>query len=109
MDGFPDRTELLADARRAFREFYATASVTEEWALDALVMAHAALVIGLNTPRQGLDAEERNELERATETAEQEFSRMRDIVRDCPAYRRISEEERAALEALICTIQVPEQ
>lgn len=108
MDDFPAFSDLLGDARHDFKEYYATASVADARLMDGLVMTHAALVVAMNTPREGLSAEDRRKLEQVAMQAEQEFTRFRVGVQASPTYQRVSEGERWAIETTLCQVTVPE-
>ena len=55
MEDFPASADFLADARRSIPQFYASATREDRCLLDGLVMAYAALVVGMPSPRDGLD------------------------------------------------------
>ncbi len=105
---FPTASDFLADARHDFPQFYAMATTADKMLMDAVVMMHAALVVGMNTPRAGLNAKGRVDHERACIDAEQEFSRMRAAVRACPTFQRVSDAERFAIETVAFRVPVPE-
>lgn len=107
MENFPSRDDFLADARRDFQEFYATATVQDKCRMDGLVMAHAALVVGMNTPRDGLNRASRAALERECIEAEQVFTQLREAVRACPSYAKASDGERCAIEKFALRVQMP--
>ncbi len=108
MDDFPSSADFLADARRDFPEFYRLATAADKGLMDGLVVMHAALVVGLNTNREGLDSVDRREVERATQEAEQQFTRLRERVRACPTFERISDGERFTIEHVAFKVRVPE-
>ena len=106
---FPDARDFLADARRDFRQFYATATPTDAGLMDGLVMAHVAVVVGLNTPRDGLVSDDRFEVERACNFAEQKFSELREAVRTCPTFRALIAAERAQIERDVFEVRPPRE
>jgi hypothetical protein len=69
-----DQRELLEAARREFPRFYEIALTEEKMVLDGLVLAHAALVVGINAPRGDLEPQLRAAVERATNHAEHVFT-----------------------------------
>jgi hypothetical protein len=108
MSDFPSSADFLADARRDFPEFYRLATPADTGLMDGLVIMHAALVVGLNTSREGLDTGDRREVERATQEAEQQFTGLRERVRACPTFQRISDGERNAIERIAFKVRVTE-
>jgi hypothetical protein len=92
---------LLELARRELPSFFSVASAREIAWLDALVVARAALVIGVSQPRHTLSKDERMALERATDAREREFSELRDLVRQSPAFASMSPVEREKLSRVI--------
>lgn len=97
---------LLETARENFAPFYATATPADEGLMDALVMAHAELVVGINSPREWVAPIIRDELERATDASERIFTELREKVRGCPAFVALTAAERAQIERCIFTVQL---
>jgi hypothetical protein len=103
-DRLPAARDFLADARHDFPQFYATATPTDQRLLDGLIIAHAALVIGMNVPRQICAPDVRGELERATDRSERAFTKLREIVRACPTFQNLIAAERAEIERDVFTV-----
>jgi hypothetical protein len=95
MDDFPEPQDLLADARRDFAELYLVASHEDAMLMDGLVMAHAALVVGINAPRECVAPVMRDGLERTCDAAG-------------GACSRVSDGERFAIEKVVFGVRVPE-
>jgi hypothetical protein len=104
---FPGRNDFLADARLDFREFYLLASAEDELLMDGLVMLHAALVVGLNTPRDFVPPVVRDGVERTCDKVEKSFTEFREAVRACPTFQRVSDGERSAIEKVAFAVRVP--
>jgi hypothetical protein len=104
---FPESSDFLRDARRDFRQFYVTATPQDAGLMDGLVMTHAALVVGMNTIREGLDRETLAELEQACIAAEQKFSELREKVRACPTFNELIAAERAQIERMAFDVKPP--
>ncbi len=104
---FPTARDFLGDARRDFREFYLLATPEDEGLLDGLVMAHAALVVGINTPRENVAPVIRHELEKTADSVERLFTDLREAVRDCPTFQRVSGGERFAIEKMALQVRMP--
>jgi hypothetical protein len=105
---FPKARDFLADARRDFPQFYLLASLEEEILMDSLVMAHAAIVVGMNAPRTGVVAEVRDPLEKVTDGAERLFTQLRELMRTSPAFQRVSVDERCLIEKVLFHVRVAE-
>jgi hypothetical protein len=58
--------------------------------LDNLVMARVALLLALNMKRDRLPPEIRDRIERTTFATEQLFTRLREAVRESPAFQGLS-------------------
>jgi hypothetical protein len=101
MDDFPDPQDFLADARRDFAEFYLLAPHEDALLMDGLVMAHAALVVGINAPREYVAPVMRDGLERTCDATERVFTGFREAVRACPTFQRVSDGERFAIEKIV--------
>jgi Arc/MetJ family transcription regulator len=98
MDFVNNRAELLRTAREAFPGFYAAATPRDTAVMDALVVAHVALMIAINAPREFVAAVLRTELERMTNAHEQMFSELRELLRASPTFARLSIGEQLAIE-----------
>ena len=66
--------------------------------IDGLVMARAALSVGIAAPRKHVAPAVRHQLETVTNAAEQIFSRMCELLRATPAFDGIGPCEREAIE-----------
>jgi len=105
---FPEPDELRMDARRDFAEFYRQASTADAMLMDGLVMAVATLTVGYNALSAETDAATRTQLERMTVQAEAEFIHLRDEVRECPTFRRVSPGMQLLIERTLFEVKVPE-
>ncbi len=94
----PRPRDILANARRDFPQFYATSTPMDQRLLDGLIIAHAALVIGMNVPRECCVPVVRRELERVTDESERAFTRLRETVRACPTFKVLIAAERTQIE-----------
>lgn len=77
---------LLASARREFAEFYRRATTDDALLMDGLVMAHVALVTGINAPRAGVPARLRSAVEKTCDAAERVFTALRERVSPEPGF-----------------------
>ncbi len=101
------RDALLAASQRDFPAFYGGASVADADALDALVLARAALAVTMNIPRDNLTPAVRTEIERATHANEETFTYLREIVHGCVAFERLEESERERIERVVFEVSSP--
>lgn len=101
-----DTDRLVADVRRRFPAYYAQATVWEMAWLDALVMARAAYLLGIGTPREGVEPKARVELERATDLIEKRFVELRDRVRTSIAFQHLSAQEQRRAEMELFVVEV---
>jgi hypothetical protein len=98
MDHARQRDFLLMSARREFPEFYGEASPADADRLDALVLIHVALLIGMYTSRNGLAGAARTYLELQCDGTERVFMHLRERVRGCPTFIHLGFAERARIE-----------
>jgi hypothetical protein len=103
----PTSSDFLGDARRDFPQFYATATAFDEMLLDNLVRAHAALVVGTNTPRKFIAPQILARLERQTDVVERVFTDLREMVRSCPTFRALPVDEQLHIEHVIFDVRPP--
>lgn len=103
----PAASAALISARKSFPLFYATTRPEDILKMDALVLAHAALVVGLNTPRKGESLEDREELERLTDVSEALFTELRSSVRRCTTFAAVPCDERAQIVRLLFEVKPP--
>lgn len=106
-DRFPESHVLLEAARRSFPEFYRLGDPVELDALDALVLAYAALALGMHTRRPRGDQELARKLDRATDISETLFMQLKEAVQACPVLGRIPTEERRRIAETVFQMQVP--
>jgi hypothetical protein len=97
-----DPLRLVAEARQAYPGYYTRASPGETALFDGLVLARAAYLLGVRTPREGIDPGARVELERATDLIEKRFVEFRDKVCQTLTFRRLpgSDQRRVERELL---------
>lgn len=100
-----DPLGLTQSARLSFPSFYATATPFDADLMDALVMAHAALVVGINAPREHVAPALRAEVERATDGAERVFTGLREAVRLTPTFKALSKREQDEVERVVFTVR----
>lgn len=98
---------LLRQARTQFHIFYEAAPIIDAGLLDALVLAHAGLVIGLNAPRAGVPPELRADLERKTNTAEFIYADLRRCVEESETFLLLAPEDREYLRASLFHVVAP--
>ena len=98
---------LLRGARRTFRIFYEAATVIDAGLMDALVLAHAGLRIGMAAPREGVPPEIRSELERKTNTAEFIFADLRRCVQECETFLALPLVAREQIERDLFQLSAP--
>lgn len=98
---------LLRQARQRYRSFYDAAPIIDAGLLDALVLAHAGLVIGLNAPRTGVPPDLRADLERKTNTAEFIFADLRKCVEECETFIALSPGDQQHLRAALFQVAAP--
>lgn len=72
--------------------------------MDALVLAHAALMVAINAPREGVASVLRIELERATNAHEQFFTDLRETVRASATFQALSAGEQRRIEQAIFSV-----
>lgn len=101
------REQLLATARRDFSSFYASATPRDMALIDALVWAHATLVVAINAPRENLPDEIRTELERTTNSNEQFFTDLREEVRVCATFNALGDADQIAIERVLFNVKPP--
>jgi hypothetical protein len=68
----------LRESRVLFRAFYAGASADDASAMDVLVKAYIAAMLGIFLPRKNVSDSTRMQIERDCDHAEREFLRARD-------------------------------
>ena len=98
---------LLASARREFADFYRRASTDDALLMDGLIMAHVALLTGINAPREGVPARLRSAVERTCDAAERVFTALRERVRKCPTFTTLSGNEQPRIESVILEVPLP--
>lgn len=89
---------MLAEIRRDFRHFYATATPADARLLDQLILTQGALVLGFSVPRECCPPELRRKLERSTDEMERAFTKLREAVRACPTFAALNEAGRQQIE-----------
>lgn len=72
--------------------------------MDGLVLAHAAIVVGINAPREEVGPGLRAEVEWKTNEAERVFTDLREAVRRSPTFRTLSVGEQLAIERVLFTV-----
>ncbi len=72
--------------------------------MDALVLAHAALMVAINAPREGVASVLRIELERATNAHEQFFTDRRETVRASATFHALGIDEQRRIERVIFSV-----
>ena len=77
------------------------ATVDDAMLLDALVMAHLTLSLGIRTPRERLTATERRKLERGCDESERRFMHVRECVRDCPTFSALRRADREVIVGVL--------
>jgi len=97
----PEET-LLRDARKDFAQFYRTATADDTIAMDALVVAEAAMVAGVQAtggvgPPAASDPQESTGRKGSQQTAE-----LRERVRNCPTFAALISAEKAEIERVLC-------
>ena len=97
--------ELTESARRDFAAFYAVAAEHEAQMMDSLVLTLAAVTIGVNTPRAGVDGNTRRALEKTTDQTELLFMQLCDAVRGCQAFKALLPREQALIERVAMTVK----
>ena len=85
----PPNDPVVQEARRTFAAFCGSATVADAMLMDALVHAWTAVTQGMTTPREGVSAEHRAELERVVDFTERTFMKARDRVRECSSFRQL--------------------
>lgn len=86
---------LLAEARRSFPAFYATATPDDRTWLDVLVLAHFSLNEGATAPREFLP--DRAAFERTVDETERRYMQARDNVRTCATFAKLQSGEQARI------------
>lgn len=74
--------------------------------MDALIACRVGLLLGLNTPRQCSDELLLAKLEKATALSEQKFCELRDRLRSCEAFRKLSDCQRRTIEVALFTAEI---
>jgi hypothetical protein len=98
---------LVAQARREFTAFYSAATPRDAVMLDALVLAHAALVFAMNMPRSHLPPWLRTEIERATNGNEDLFTELRNEVEACATFEQLGDEEQGRVRRVLFDVKPP--
>ena len=75
--------------------------------MDGLVMAHVALVTGINAPRAGVPARLRSAVEKTCDAAERVFTALRERVRGCPTFTTLPGNEQQRIESVILEVPPP--
>lgn len=101
------REQLLGSARRDFAAFYASAAPCDVAIIDALVLAHANLLVGINAPREDLPPLIRTELERATNANEQLFTELREQARACATFNALPDADQNVIERVLFEVKLP--
>ena len=71
---------------------------------DSLVLALAAITIGVNTSRAGVDQATRQALEKTTDQTEVLFMQLCDAVRECRAFKCLPPHEQTRIERVAMTV-----
>jgi hypothetical protein len=90
----------LRESRVMFHAFYTGASADDAAAMDVLVKAYIAAMLGILLPRKNLSDRTRMRIERDCDNAEREFLHARDRVRDCDTFHRLSITDQKQVAAL---------
>jgi len=106
---FPGPRDPLAEARKSYVQFYLLASLEDEQLLDLLVITRAALLPIMNTPRDYVPPVIRDGVEKTTDATERVFTELREAVRACATFQRISDDERCAIEKVAFQVKAPER
>jgi hypothetical protein len=101
-----DPLRLVAEARQAYPGYYARASPGETALFDGLVLARAAYLLGVRTPRMGIDPGARAELERATDQIEKRFVEFRDKVRRTLTFQQLPGPDQRRAEQELFAIEM---
>ncbi len=90
----------LRESRVLFRAFYADASADDAAAMDVLVKAYIAVMLGIFLPRKNISDGTRMRIERDCDHAEREFLQARDQIRSCQTYLGLPPEDRRRVASL---------
>ena len=101
MEFLGTNSALIEAARREFESFYATASPEDVGWMDALVVTHTVLLKCINTPRENLPPILRRVLERTCDATERVYTDLRENVRLCASFARLSAEEQMRIAQLV--------
>ena len=101
-----DPLRLVTEARQAYPGYYARASPGEMALFDGLVLARAAYLLGVRTPREGVDPVARVELERATDLIEKRFVEFRDKVRLTVSFQQLPGTDQRRAERELFAIEM---
>jgi hypothetical protein len=103
----PDKTGLLADARRDLPAFYSRATPDDAALMDALVTVHAAVDAGRDIPRALLPSAVRFGVEKTGAAVAKSFADLREAVRGCQTYRSLDAVVQTEVERIAFTVKLP--
>jgi hypothetical protein len=92
---------LIERARREFRCFYSNATFSDVLTMDALVMIHETLQIGLRARRTLLPWPVRSGLERSCDATERAFMDAREAVQLSTSYKLLDRSAQGHIAALL--------
>lgn len=97
----------LAQARRDFPHYYVLASAEEAALMDALVLAHHALLENIRIPRQFLSPNLRPDVEKTTDAIEGLYTVLRASVQGGGAFSQVNDAEQARMERTLFSVEAP--
>lgn len=95
----------LSQARSKFLALYSHAELREAMLIDSLVLARAALILGISAPRD-VDSGTRRFVDEATDQVERKFMALCDQVRETTAFQAVSSVERARVEKTLFRVEL---